>query len=147
MARTSSRIARTYRSRVDAWIVGILVLSLGAAIAGVVVTGLQEGALRAAQGAFILLGVGGFVVWVMTSTSYTLESDQLVVRSGPLRWKIPLADISSVEQARGFMRLKSGPSLSTDRLTITYRGGKQLNISPADKQGFLKEIAARGART
>jgi hypothetical protein len=34
-----------------------------------------------------------------------------------------------------------------DRLTITYRGDKRLNISPADKQGFLKEIAAMGART
>jgi len=146
MARTSSRTARTYRSRIDVWILLILGASMCAAIAGLVATGLQKGALPAAQAFFILLGASGFVAWLIFGTSYTLESDRLVVRSGPISWKIPLAEITSIEQSRGFARLKSGPALSMDRLTITYRGGKQLNISPADKPGFLKEIAARGAR-
>lgn len=147
MARTSSRTTKTYPSKVDMWIFVLLAMAIGAMVIGMGVALAQEGLLRFIQGAFVVFGAIGFLVWIMLGTNYTLESDHLVARSGPFSWKIFLADITSIEQATGYMRLKSGPSMSMDRLTITYRGGKKLNISPADKQGFLKEIAARGART
>jgi hypothetical protein len=147
MARTSSRTTKTYPSKVDAWILVLIAAAIGSMVVGMGISLAQEGLLRFMQGAFVVLGIIGFLVWIMLGTGYTLESDQLVARSGPFSWKIALADITSIEQAKGYMRLKSGPTMSMDRLTITYRGGKRLNISPADKQGFLKEIAARGART
>lgn len=146
MARTRSRTTKTYPSKVDMWIFVILTVAIGAMVVGMGVSLAQEGLLRFIQGAFVVFGVIGFLVWIMLGTGYTLEGDQLIARSGPFSWKILLADITSIEQAKGYMRLKSGPSMSMDRLTITYRGGKRLNISPADKRGFLKEIAARGAR-
>lgn len=147
MARTSSRTAKTYPSKVDTWIFALIAVAIGSMIAGMGFSLAQEGLLRFIQGAFVVFGIIGFLVWILLGTGYTLESDQLVARSGPFSWKILLADITSIEPSKGYMRLKSGPSMSMDRLTITYRGGKRLNISPADKQGFLKEIAARGART
>ena len=50
MARSSSRTARTYRSKVDLWLVAIIGASLVAAIVGVAIAGLQEGPMRFTQG-------------------------------------------------------------------------------------------------
>jgi len=143
MARSSSRTARTYRSRIDGWILGVMALSMGLAVLGIVIGGAQEGPLRMAQAGFILLGIGGFVAWIVLGTNYTLEGDRLAIRSGPLRWNILLADITSIDRSKGFARLKSGPALSMDRLTISYRNGKQLNISPAEPEKFLADLKAR----
>jgi len=136
--------ARTYPSKIDGWIIAIMGLSLAAAIAGLIVAGVQEGPLRAAQGGFILLGVAGFLAWILRGTAYTLDGDRLIVRSGPFRWTIALADITGVEKPRGFFgRGRSSPALSWDRLMITYAGGKRLMISPADQERFLGDLEAR----
>lgn len=136
--------AHTYPSKVDRLLVATLGLALAAAVAGLIVTGVQEGPLRAAQGGFIMLGVGGFLVWILRGTNYTLDGDKLIVRSGPFRWTIALADIRSVEKPGGFFgRGRSSPALSWDRLLITYGGGKRLMISPENQQQFLADLKAR----
>ena len=136
--------AHTYPSKVDRLFVAILGLALAAAVAGLIVAGVQDGLLRAAQGGFILLGIAGFLVWILRGTNYTLDSDRLIVRSGPFRWTIALGEIKSVEKPRGFFgRGRSSPALSWDRLVITYGTGKRLMISPDNQQQFLADLKAR----
>jgi hypothetical protein len=136
--------ARTYPSKVDAWFVVLLCLSLATAVAGLIMTGVQEGLLRAAQGGFILLGVAGFLVWILLGTTYTLDGDRLIVRSGPLRWTIALADITGAGKPHGlFRRGGSSPALSWDRLVISYGAGKRLMISPENQEHFLADLKAR----
>jgi len=138
--------AHTYPSKVDRLFVAILGLALAAAVAGLIVAGVQEGLLRAAQGGFILLGIAGFLAWILRGTNYTLDGDKLVVRSGPFRWTIALGEITGVEKPRGlFKRGRRGrsPALSWDRLLITYGGGKRLLISPENQQQFLADLKAR----
>lgn len=143
MQRTSSRAIQTYRSKVDLWLVGVLVVAALAALGGLVVSGLEEGALRAAQAGFILLGVFGFIVWVFLQTDYTLDGHELIVRSGPLTWRIPVKEISGVEKATGFLRAGSSPALSMDRLVVRYGKGRKLMISPADQEKFLADLRSR----
>ncbi|MEZ6029129.1 MAG: PH domain-containing protein [Hyphomonadaceae bacterium] len=143
MARSSSRPVRRYASKTDLWLSLILLLSMCVALAGGIAAGMQEGWLRAAQVSFVMLGVIGLIVWIRFSTHYTFEGRDLIVRSGPLRWTIPVDEITNIEQATGLMMARSSPALSLDRLRITYRSGKTLMISPADKAKFLADLKAR----
>jgi len=68
----------------------------------------------------------------------------LLVRSGLLRYKIPLTEISEV---RPSAEVRTSPAWSLDRLKVVYRtrsGFHQfLLISPRDRDGFLDELTRR----
>lgn len=143
MARSSSRQVSVYTSKIDLWVIVIFVASGMALIAGVVTASISEGALRAAQGGAIALGVIGLLAWVVTGTRYILDGGELLIRSGPVRRRIAIASITSVEPARGFDRLKSSPALSFHRLAVVHDGGKTVLISPNDSDRFLADLRAR----
>lgn len=132
--------ATTYRSAVDTW----LWIVLGAAIVVVVAT--CGTLLVAGDGASLAIGLfsglfgAGLPIWVMASTSYTVTPSELVVRSGPFRWRRPIADITAITPTRNPL---SSPALSLDRLRITTRGRADLMISPADRRAFLIDLEAR----
>lgn len=146
MARSSSRAAKTYPSKVDAWLVGLIAFSLAMAFLGALLAAMETGPLRVMQALMILLAAAGFVVWVFVGTNYTLEGRELVIRSGPFCWRIQLDAINNIEPAARqnvFLRMRSSPALSMDRIAISYAGGKRIMISPADRQAFLKDLEAR----
>lgn len=143
MARSSSRTSKTYASRIDAWLYVLFAVVIGAIFIGMGMSAAQEGWLRFVQGAFVVLGVVGLLVWVVLGTNYTLEDRQLIVRSGPFTWRIPIDEITSIEKPKGFARTGSNPALSMDRLLVTYGKGKRLMISPAEKEKFLADLKAR----
>jgi hypothetical protein len=89
-----------------------------------------------------------FVLWMIYGTRYAIEADALEARSGPVRVRIPFAEIASVAPARG-LTLHMGWSLATslDRLLVRRRGGGMaVAISPADRTAFLSALAARCPR-
>lgn len=90
--------------------------------------------------AIILLSVLGLPIWLLARTYYTFEGTDLVVRSGPFNWRIPLEQIRGVEPTRSPL---SNPALSLDRLRIDYGSNGSIMVSPADKEGFLRQINAR----
>ncbi len=143
MARSSSRTARSYPSKVDTWFFVLIAIVAGAMFIGMGVSVAKEGWLRVFQGAFVVFGVIGFLVWIVIGTNYTLEGRNLVVRSGPFTWRIAIDQITSIEKATLFARARSSPALSMDRLVITYGNNKRLMISPADKEKFLADLRAR----
>jgi PH (Pleckstrin Homology) domain-containing protein len=138
-----SAAASVYPSKRDAWLAFVVwmvsLLSLGAAL-------LCGFATRAEPpvSAFALalcLGAPAFVLWSFYGTSYTLLADQLLIRSGPFRFRVPLAEITSVAPSRS---PKSSPACSLDRLEIRYRGDRsRILISPEDKAGFLEALGRR----
>lgn len=137
-------MTRTYPSKVDWWLAAVLVLSMAACVyasAHVV--------LVAPPGAWwMLLLTGGVGVvlplWLLLGTRYTLDQGQLLIRSGPFRWRVPVADITRITSTSNPL---SSPALSLDRLRIEYGRGSAIMISPRDKEQFLREIEAlrRGA--
>jgi hypothetical protein len=129
-----------YRSAVDTWL--LVVLGAGGLVAlvaagSVFVAGDATG--RAIAVLSLLLGVG-LPLWILTTTSYTLDGETLLVRSGPVTRRVPIADITAIVPTRNPL---SSPALSLDRLRIEVRGARPILISPADRAGFLADLEAR----
>lgn len=87
----------------------------------------------------VLLAAGGFVVWTFTRTFYVLTAADLLIRSGPFRWSIPLAHVRLVLPTRNPL---SSPALSLDRLAIRHASGT-IMISPEDQRRFLEDLVER----
>ena len=98
---------------------------------------LQDGGLPPALLVPVLLLGVGLPLWIFVGTHYTFVRDELIVRSGPFRWRIPLRDIKSVTPTRDML---SSPALSLDRLRIDYGKGRAVLVSPVDKDAFLQAI-------
>ena len=126
-----------HRSKIDGWLIGVLDLAIiGSVVAGFVTarTGSISGWITAAV--IVVVGVG-LPVWLLVSTRYVIGDDQLLIRSGPLTWRIPLADISSITPTRNPL---SSPALSLDRLRIEYGARRSVMISPRDAARFINDI-------
>jgi len=135
-------VPTTYPSAVDGWVRLVLgVAPLVAAVFWGIVIVVGDATARVIAGAAGALGVG-LPLWVLTSTSYTLTSGHLVVRSGPFRRRIPIADIVEVTPTTNPL---SAPALSLNRLRVTSRGAS-VTISPADRGRFVADLEARRAR-
>ncbi|MDE3126781.1 MAG: PH domain-containing protein [Gemmatimonadota bacterium] len=134
-----------YRSAVDAWVVALILIGLGVPTMIVLhpqVTGLGLHAART-----MVFGATGFVVvflgWLFATTDYTLDTDALIIRSGPLRWTVPYAQIRSV---RPTANMASAPAMSLRRLEVRYGDGQSVVISPRDRDAFVAALRRRAAR-
>ena len=88
-------------------------------------------------GAVILLVAELFVFELLFRTTYyQIEGDTLVIRSGLIRWRVPIREITSVTPTRNAM---SSPALSLDRLRIDY-GHKSILISPENRERFVSML-------
>ena len=128
-----------HRSKIDTWLLVIIVLAMVAAVSGAV-------SAMAAGGpgmwwAVLLPGVLGIALplWVLLGTTYTIDQDLLTVRSGPFRWKVPINEITDITPTGNPL---SSPALSLDRLRVDYSGGKSIMLSPADKEKFISDVRA-----
>lgn len=129
-----------YRSAVDGWLIVLLGLgALVATVSGSLVVVSGQGPERWIAGLVTLVGVG-LPLWILRSTSYTLTETELIVRSGPVRRRVAIADIVAITPTRNPL---SAPALSLDRLRIDVRRGGYILISPADRASFLADLQAR----
>jgi len=133
-----------YPSKIDTWllatILGVPVIS--AAGLYPVVTMDAPRALAVALPT-LLLGVG-LPLWLLFSTTYALDQEQLSIRCGPFKWQVPIRDIRAITPTRNPL---SSPALSLDRLRIDYGSGGSVMISPNNKEQFLRDIEALRARS
>lgn len=129
---------RTFKSRVDAWLLAILLISVitSFSVTAVIASAASASLLIAVP--IVLLG-GVFPLWLLLQTDYALVGAILIIRSGPFRWKIPVADIRSIVPTRNPL---SSPALSLDRLQIDYGPGRTILVSPRDKDGFMEALQA-----
>ena len=130
-----------FRSKIDAWL-GLLLLATGAIVAGSSVRLMMAplGALRLLGLPLLLLGTG-LPMWLLATTRYAVEPELLRIYSGPLRWVVPLREITRVTRSRNPL---SAPAFSLDRLRIDYGTGRWCLVSPADRAGFLRALQERG---
>lgn len=126
-----------YPSKIDAWLVTVLLFAM-AASAYAAFTVLSAGSAGSWWIAMLTGGTGlALPLAILLSTRYTLETGQLSVRCGPFAWRIPLNQITGITPTSS---AQSSPALSLDRLRIDYGRYKVLLISPRDKDGFLRQI-------
>jgi hypothetical protein len=131
---------RWYPSKVDWWMGLLLAVAPLACVAALVTTIIHgAGILSALAGTVFLAGLYAGLVLPMR---YAVTADQLVVRHGLVKQRVALEEITEVRPTRNPL---SSPALSLDRLSVKYHGGffKEVLLSPADKEGFLAELAER----
>lgn len=129
-----------FRSKVDWWL-GVLLVALPAiGLVTAIMLQLSGDSGAAIVGWLSLAGIGLLYVLVVWPVEYTLEADELVVRFGVMRSRIPYRSISGVSPTRGVL---ASPALSMDRLAIDTGGKLAPMISPADRDGFLAGLATR----
>ena len=137
-------MATIYKSKIDTWILVVLIAAMAiCAFASVVV--ILSGSPDTWWILIQTIGIGVVLpLWLLVSTRYTLDSKLLIVRSGPFKWRVPITDILSISSTESVL---SGPALSLDRLCVVYGRSSKLMISPRDKERFIREIEAlrRGA--
>lgn len=130
-----------HRSKVDAWIALVLwaafAMSLGACV--LVATLRPEHWIVIVALLVVVWGLVGLIAWPV---EYRIGSDVLIVRSGLLRWRVPLSAIEEVSPTRN---ATSSPAFSLDRLAVTYRqpgGMSTILISPVSKARFYDDLRA-----
>jgi hypothetical protein len=129
---------RRFRSKVDTWIVILMVVAIAFQVIAVGAAALQADDPAMTTGLILLVvGVSGLLVWLLVGTHYTVDRDQIRIVSGPFRWKVPIDQITDVKTTRNPL---SSPALSLDRILIRYGKRGRVMVSPADREGFLKAI-------
>jgi Bacterial PH domain len=90
----------------------------------------------------ILANVGGLLLWILLGTRYEIGEKYLVLRLGPLRWRLPLEAITEVYSTSRFHNdFGWGLALSMDRVRITFRNRwLPFWISPENKTDFIAEL-------
>ena len=130
-------MALVHHSKIDMWLAAVLVAAaVICLLAAFLVLASGTPAALVVAGVTAIFGAG-LPVWLMLSTRYTLGQGCLLVRSGPFRWRIPLAEITGITLTSNPL---SSPALSLDRLRLEYGRGRSLMISPRNREQFLRDI-------
>lgn len=131
-----------FRSRMDRWTLRLVLGVMVVLVAAWVLTLLDAAAGSLAKVTVTLLCFLPLVLltWVLRGTTYRLTESYLLVRSGPLRYKVRLDSIVSIEPIRSHL---SAPALSRDRFRVRYERYSRVEISPQDRKRFLQELAQR----
>lgn len=133
-----------HKSKIDAWLVAVLAVVIIVSLFGAAIA-FSEGSVTSVVLAAFIAGISiGLPIWLLATTRYKLYGDQLIVQSGPFKWRVPVTEITRVVPTSNPL---SSPALSLDRLRIDYGRGASLMISPRDKDKFLRDLedARRGA--
>ena len=129
---------KRFKSKIDTWIALLIVAVAVMDIAFIVIFAMSsDSPVDKTIATLVLVAVFVLLIWLTFGTYYAVNKDTLRVVSGPFRWKISIADITSVTPTRAMW---SSPAMSLDRLRIVYGNGRRIMISPADKQDFLRAI-------
>jgi Bacterial PH domain len=133
----------TFASKRDVWLSVFLVITAIAILSALIVLLIRAQRTEAFPiylAIAILLLVCGLVTWVFADTRYVIAESTLFIRSGPLRWQVPIGEIESVSPTHD---PSSSPALSLDRLSIKYRKDgdrREILVSPRDKPAFLHAL-------
>lgn len=129
-----------FRSRIDPLLACLVIAPMVLASVLVVQRAAARGQRPGAVAIATLTGSIALVAWIFATTAYRLSDRELLVTSGPLRVRVPLAQIQRITHTRSLL---SAPALSLDRLEISYGKGKVVVISPKDRAAFLAAVSAR----
>lgn len=126
-----------FKSKIDKGILICFILSIVACPLGASVMLMEGGTINYSIATIILIVGTGFPLWLLVSTKYIVENDNLKIISGPFSWNIPIESIKSVQETQNAI---TSPALSFDRLEITYEDDKVILISPANKKEFTQKL-------
>lgn len=127
-----------YPSRVDSWLAIILI---GAPLV-VIATGIFMLSKSVGAGVITMITgvvVGGMIAALTLPCVYTLNDDNLKIKSGMLEDDVPLRKVIKAEKCSS---LWSAPALSLQRVRIILEDGSRI-ISPKDQDKFMADLETR----
>ena len=80
------------------------------------------------------------LLWLWFGTSYKVNDEDLIVKSGPFKSTI---DIKSIKKLRATKTLLAGPALSIDRIEIQYKRYDFVIVSPKEKNKFIDSLLSK----
>lgn len=87
------------------------------------------------------------LLWFAFDIKYVFKADHLYVRAGFLFTRIRYEDVESYREVKGLMDVGSGFNLLNSTNAIAILSQKvmlgEVKISPADQEGFLRELEKR----
>lgn len=130
--------AKRFQSKVDRWLAAVLILGMLMMLAALILmtTQVMRGPTLVAAIIVVILGIV-LIAWVGLRTYYEVDRTTLTVVSGPMRWRIPLCEITAVEETRSLL---SAPAMSLDRLRIRYGDNRTIVVSPRAKAKFITSL-------
>lgn len=88
-------------------------------------------------GAVVMMALVVLLVVFWFRTFYKIEGELLHIYYGPFRFQVIISEITSIRHAKNIF---TGPSLSIERIEITYSNYRVIQISPKEKEKFVKEL-------
>lgn len=89
----------------------------------------------------IILAVAILLLWILLDTKYIIDHSYLYYYSGPIRGKIDIFNIHSIEvQKKWFVSATLKPALGTKGFIIKYNSYDDIYVSPRDKQKFVETL-------
>lgn len=81
------------------------------------------------------------LLWILLGTNYSIEGSYLKYKSGPLKGKIDIFRIHTIEHQKNWMVSTSlKPALGSKGLIIKYNKFDDIYISPKKKQEFIDAL-------
>ena len=133
--------ALRFNSKIDLWILVLLLLAVAACLWGVARIAETVSASPEAMSIWLALGLGiplvvgiGLPLWLLVATRYYLSDTELEVQ--------PIRDIRAVSSTHSML---ASPALSLDRVLIEYGQGQgqAVMISPEPRDAFLRQLEHR----
>ena len=88
-------------------------------------------------GAVVMTALLVLLVSFWFRTIYKIEEDILHIYYGPFRFQVVISEITSIRHAKNIF---TGPSLSIERIEITYSNYNVIQISPKEKETLVKQL-------
>ncbi len=90
----------------------------------------------------IIIAICGLILlWILLDTKYVIDHSYLYYYSGPIRGKIDIFNIHTIEiQKNWWVNATLKPALGTKGFIIKYNTYDDIYISPRDKQKFIETI-------
>lgn len=129
-------------ARVDPWVVVVVTVALVAVTAILLPLFLdaQVAPLAKAGIAVMWIGAVGLTLGMSLPVRYRLEGPGFTVRAGLLTLRFAYRDIVRADRVISPL---SGPAWSLVRVRLGLDGGGWIEVAPRDREGFLRELAAR----
>lgn len=131
---------RVHTSKIDLWVGVVVGTSIATSFAAIFIASRESYDLTAPV-AFSLLAAWMGIAAVSWPMEYEIDEELLTIRSGFIKWKIPLHTILHIQPTNNPI---SSPAWSLDRLMIRYRkddGEEYICISPRDRVDFYDDLA------
>lgn len=131
--RIQEAMDMVYKSKVDIWLVAVIVaVTIGPMIP--VMVGGDVWMPLVVSGAVLLLAL-----YFICSISYVIEASTLTVRCGVFHsGRYDIGKVHKIERTRSAI---SAPAASLDRIAVYFKGDSwPLVVSPRDRAGFVKRL-------